>query len=300
MRRVTALLVALFVATWAPSLRTQQAERPLRIHFVDVGQGDAVLIQSPLGPNVVYDSGESPSRMREYLSSVGVSQVGLVIASHNHADHIGGLAEVMRQFRPSFYMDNGIPATTQTYARLLEAVSAAGSGLLAPTNRRIFLADGVLQVIPPPGIPDWDQNDNSIGIILEYGRFRLSLMGDAEPREWAWWRIHQPSLFAPPVQVHKASHHGSINGDTAEGVMRLAPNAVVISAGLANSYGHPDPEALALYRTHGATTYRTDVQGTVIIEAQLSGAYTVRVGPKEGAEPPPTPPRTPTPAPAPL
>ena len=75
MRRLSVLLVVLLIAGWAPRLRTQQAQPPLRIHFVDVGQGDGVLIQSPLGPNVVYDGGENPSRMRDYLGSAGVSRI---------------------------------------------------------------------------------------------------------------------------------------------------------------------------------------------------------------------------------
>lgn len=106
-----------------------------------------------------------------------------MIASHNHADHTGGIAEVVRLFKPRFYMDNGVPATTLTQAKVLEAVSNAGSQLLEPTDRRIALGDVSLHVIPPPGIPDSDHNDNSIGIAVEYGRFRLSLAGDAEPRE---------------------------------------------------------------------------------------------------------------------
>ena len=126
--------------------------------------------------------------------------------------------------------------------------------------------------------------------------FRLSLMGDAEPREWAWWMTHHPTSFERFVHVHKASHHGSINGDTEAGIAKLAPKAVVVSAGLKNSYGHPDAQALALYAAQGAAIYRTDLQGTVIIEAQLSGAYTVRVERGEGAQPPP-PPEPPTPAP---
>src|SRR5688572_20898840 len=125
--------------------------------------------------------------MREYLESLGVSQVGLVIASHNHADHIGGIVEVLRRLRPLFYMDNGVPATTEVYARVLEAAKEAGSALLEPTHRRIALGDGALTIVPPPGISDWEQNDNSVGVIVEYGDFRLSLAGDAEPREWAWW-----------------------------------------------------------------------------------------------------------------
>jgi beta-lactamase superfamily II metal-dependent hydrolase len=86
----------------------------------------------------------------------GVSAVSLAIASHNHADHIGGLAEVVGLFRPQFYMDNGVPATTRTYERLLGAVNAAGSQLLEPTLRRIQLGEVWLQVVPPPGIAAWE------------------------------------------------------------------------------------------------------------------------------------------------
>lgn len=295
MTTVRGLIALVFLLAWAPDVGTQQ--QPLRIHVFDVGQGDAVLIQSPSGQNVVYDGGDNTTRMRDYLTGLGVFQVGLVIGSHNHADHIGGLGEVLRLFRPQFYMDNGVPATTQTYARLLEAVATAGSQLLEPISRRVLLGDASLVVVPPPGIADWDQNDNSIGIVVEYGNFRLSLGGDAEPRQWAWWMTHHAELLGP-VHVHKASHHGSINGDTAAGIAQLSPDIVVVSAGQGNSYEHPDREALRLYAEQGAAVYRTDLHGTIVIEAQASGAYTVRVG----AQPPPAPapaPAPPTPAPTP-
>ena len=233
----------------------------------------------------------------QYLEALGVRQVGLVVASHNHADHIGGLSEVVRLLRPQFYMDSGVPATTQTYARVLEAV-AAGGQLLEPTARRIALGEATLVVVPPPGIAAWDQNDNSIGLVVEYGAFRLSLAGDAEPREWAWWATHQPDWLTP-VHVHKASHHGSLNGDTSAGMAALSPEVVVVSAGEGNSYGHPDRDALRLYTGNGASVYRTDVHGTVVVEAQRSGAYTVRVERGEGAEPPPAPAPAPVPSPSP-
>ena len=272
---------------WAPSLSTQAPAPVLRVHFVDVGQGDGILIETPNG-NIVYDGGENPDRMRDYLATVGVSSVGVVIASHNHADHIGGLPTVLRSFRPLYYMDSGIPASTQTYARVLEAVAAAGSQLLEPTARRVLIGDVSVTIVPPPGVPDWDQNDNSIGVVVEYGAFRLSLTGDSEPREWAWWRTHNPE-WLQPVHVHKASHHGSINGDTAEGIAALSPEVVIVSAGAGNSYGHPDRAALQLYAAAGAQVYRTDLHGTIIVEAPISGAYTVRVERGEGAQPPPAP-----------
>ena len=140
-----------------------------------VGQGDAILIQSPSGQNVVYDGGPGRTRMVEHLEALEVTRVDLIVSSHNHADHIGGLAEVLRRYRPRLYLDNGVPATTLTYRRVLEAAGAAGSELLEPMARRISLGDVVLHVVPPPGIPGWDQNNNSVGLIVEYGSFRLSL-----------------------------------------------------------------------------------------------------------------------------
>jgi competence protein ComEC len=247
----------------------------LRVHFVDVGQGDGVLVQSPSGQNFVYDGGDNRTRMRDYLASVGVDEVGLVVASHNHADHIGGLPTLIRALSPSFYMDNGIPSSTTTYGRVLDAARDAGSQLLDPTARRIMLGVATLAVIPPPKVSEWEQNGNSIAVLVEYGAFRLSLAGDAEPREWAWWRSHGPDWLRE-VQVHKASHHGSSNGDTALALERLSPEVIVVSAGAENEYGHPSADALNLYATIGAKVYRTDLDGTVIVEAESSGAYTVR------------------------
>jgi competence protein ComEC len=298
MRRVIVAILALLLLL-VPHLGSQQAAPLLRVHFVDVGQGDGVLIQSPSGQNVVYDGGENPERMRDYLAGLGITEVGLVIASHNHADHIGGLASVLRAYPPPFVMDNGLPATTQSYAGFLDAAATAGSQLLEPTQRRIQLGDAALQIIEPPGIPAWEHNDNSIGVVVEYGAFRLSLNGDAEEREWAWWLTHLTDLFGA-VHVHKASHHGSVNGDTAAGISKLSPEVVIVSAGAGNSYGHPDAQALRLYSDAGATVYRSDVNGTIIVEADASGAYTVRVERGEGAQPPPaTPSPTPTPTPFP-
>jgi competence protein ComEC len=285
------LLALVLVALWVPAVGTVDTPpRPLRVHFIDVGQGDAVLIQSPSGQNVVYDAGEHTTRVRDYLAALGVASLSLVIASHNHADHIGGMPDVIRLFRPPYYMENGVPTTTRAYTRVHDAVSAAGSQVVEPVSRRITLGEAALTIVPPPRVPAWEQNDNSIGVVVDYGAFRLSVGGDAEAREWAWWKVHA-SEWLKPVQVHKASHHGSIHGDRADGLALLAPQAVVIGVGAGNTYGHPDPAALQLYSDAAARVYRTDQHGTVLVEAQPTGAYTVRVERGEGARPPPTPPQ---------
>jgi beta-lactamase superfamily II metal-dependent hydrolase len=286
------LLLCLGLGSWAgltglapsdPSEGHAASPPVLRIHFLDVGQGDAVLIQSPEGRAVLYDGGQRGAVLIDALARVGASALEVIIASHAHADHIGGLSAAVQAMPPRFFLDNGIPHTTQTYARLMEAVRASGAQLLAPEARTLTL-DGVqIHVLPPPGDARLGHNDNSLGLVIEYGAFRAFLGGDAEGHLWAWWIDNHAERLAP-VQVHKASHHGSRNGDTAEGLSRLMPEVVVIGTGAGNTYGHPHPDALELYAAIGARVYRTDRHGTVTVAADSLGVFSVTAARGDGAE----------------
>jgi competence protein ComEC len=258
----------------AEAAAVPQTAAALLLVFFDVGQGDAVLIRAPTGQTVLYDGGDGRVDLVPKLRDLGVSELSLVIASHNHADHIGGLIDVIRAFRPRFVMDNGVPHTTRTYERFLKAIEAAESQLLEPTRRTIRLGEAELLILPPPGRPSWDHNDNSVGVIVRYGAFRASLGGDAEHRQWAWWLADHRDLLEP-VHVHKASHHGSRNGDTREAMRVLRPGVVVIGLAADNPYGHPHEEALSLYRSVDATVYRTDLHGRITVEAQHTGDFRV-------------------------
>jgi competence protein ComEC len=248
----------------------------LELHFIDVGQGDAVLIRSASGQNALYDGGRSAGTVLAYLRSVGVESLDLVIASHADADHIGGLIEVVTAYRPRFFMDNGIPHSTATYRRLLEAVAAAGSQYLEPTPRRIGMGDVALHVLPPPGEPALGQNDNSIGIVIEYDSFRAVLAGDASAPEFQGWSRRSPELMSEAT-IYKASHHGSRNGDTRASLDAFRPEAVIVSVGANNSYGHPAEEATLLYQSVAERIFRTDLQGTLLVHAQADGTYLVQV-----------------------
>jgi competence protein ComEC len=269
----------------------EAAEEPtLLLKFFDVGQGDAVLIHAPSGQAVLYDGGRGGRNLAGRLRALGIGSLDLVIASHNHADHIGGLPEVIREFRPRFVMENGIPHPTGAYRRFLESIEAAGSQLLEPERRVIGLGEAQLHVLPPKKASGWAQNDNSIGVIVNYGGFRASLTGDAEAALFAYWLTYHRDLLRP-VHIHKASHHGSRNGDTRGGIQALQPEVVVIGVSARNGYGHPHGSALNLYRSVGATVYRTDRDGSVLIEARPSGRYTVVTGREASAAP--LPPRAP-------
>jgi len=264
----------------------QTAAGSLELHFIDVGQGDAVLIRSPTGQNVLIDGGRSDDDARAYLQASGVETLDLVIATHADADHIGGLEEVVRTYRPRLFMDNTLTHNTQTYTGLLEAARDVGAQLVPPTARRIGLGDASLQVLPPPLEDGLDSNNNSVGVVVSYGDFDAALTGDAEQPEFSYWLENVPELLRP-VEVYKAAHHGSPNGDSAESMATFDPETVVISVGLDNSYGHPSPEALALYDGVGARIYRTDLNGTVVVTAEADGTYRVdaKASPPESAAP---------------
>ncbi len=265
-KRTLAAAVAFALAAFAGAT--------LELHFIDVGQGDAVLIRTPTGNTVVYDGGQARDTALLYLTHVGVEHVDLVIASHAHFDHIGGLPAIIDAFRPAYFLDNGISHTTLAYERLLRATYATGSQLLEPGERRITIGEVVIHVLPVPGTATWGHNDNSVGIVVEYGAFRASLLGDAEPRLQEWL-LEAAAHALAPVQVHKSSHHGSRRGDT-EALMRsLQPQLVVISAGAGNPYGYPHEEALDLYRSFGAFVLRTDVQGTIVVTARADGTFEI-------------------------
>ena len=262
----------------------QRPAGQLELHFIDVGQGDAVLIRSPSGQNVLYDGGRPSEVTLDYLETLGITTLELVIASHADADHIGGLAAVVAHYKPRLFLDNGLPHDTQTYTKLLETVRDAGSEVVAPTSRKITLGDVSLQVLPPPDDSSLSSNDHSVGVIVSFGRFSAALTGDAERGEFNWWLEHVPKLLTP-VTVYKAAHHGSPNGDSQESMDIFEPETVVISVGADNSYGHPSAEALGLYRAAGAAVYRTDQNGSVTVIADASGSYEVRTQkPRTGRE----------------
>lgn len=273
---VVALVVAgLAAACFAPPAAGPNAPPALELHFLDVGQGDAVLIRAPGGRAVLYDGGEDGDRLLDELERVGVTALELVVASHNHADHIGGLVAVIDRFRPRFIMENDVPHTTRTYERFVRAIAAAESQRLAPVRRVVALDRVQLTVIPPPGDPALGHNDNSVGLLIEYGEFRATLLGDSQQAQQQWWLEHHADLLAP-VDVHKASHHGSRNGDVRAMMDALRPAIVVIGVSADNRYGHPHEQSLALYRNVGAKVYRTDVHGAVAIVVGEDGRVTIR------------------------
>ena len=274
--------LAIPVALAAALLPTQPAPAPptptppdtvLRVTFLDVGQGDAVLVQAPEGQNALIDAGRGD--IVPLLREMGVSQIDLMVATHPHADHIGGMARVIESIPVRFFMDNGEPHTTATYRGLIAALQARPEiTYLEATPRTISLGSATLEVLPLLPRGTTEHNDRSVSLVLRFGDFTALLSGDSEVRQLT----HLVGLGAvPALTLLKAAHHGSDNGFTWSFLQAARPRVVVISVGR-NSYGHPRREALDAYAATARETFRTDLHGHLQVRGFGDGSHVVVQG----------------------
>jgi beta-lactamase superfamily II metal-dependent hydrolase len=184
------------------------------------------------------------------------------------------MADVLATTVVRYYLDNGIPHSTAAYQRTVQAAEASRAQYLQASARTITVGSARLRVLAPPS-EQVDQNNGSVGILVEYGQFRALLTGDSEQYELEYWLEHDS---IPQVQVLKVAHHGSWNGTTEAWAARTRPQVAVISVGADNQYGHPAAQVVALWTSLGARVYRTDRDGTVAVDAQRDGTFTVTTG----------------------
>jgi competence protein ComEC len=255
-------LAALVVAATALPARTATKGRDLTVEVLDIGQGDSILIRTPEGKTALIDAGPSHNVV-SLLRDKRVTSLDLVVVSHHHSDHYGGMSEVIKAFKPRVFMASNSSHTTTSYLRLLQLVRDEGIRAIQPGEapRKIGLGSVVLTVFPQPPDDTEDENDNSIGIRLDQGSFSMLLTGDSQERARAYWLKTCPSLLKD-VTVLKLAHHGSRNGTDGRWLDITRPEIAVASLGVNNEYGHPHPETLSLLERRHVPLIRTDLDGT--------------------------------------
>jgi competence protein ComEC len=246
----------------------------LRATFIDVGQGDAALVDLPDGSAMLIDAGGlvgSPIDVGEravaaLLAARRRTRLAAVVLSHPHPDHFGGLASALARARVHEFWDTGqgeAEGGAGAYAAVLADLRARQVPIFRPPELcgTRTLGGATIEVLAPcPGpVPDRGANDNSFVIRLRYGRRALLFMGDAEHTEEA-------ELSAADVRadVLKVGHHGSRTSSTPAFLARVQPEAAVISCGVRNRFGHP--HASTLEHLAGIRVFRTDRDGAVVVE----------------------------------
>lgn len=247
------------VAGWPPA--------GWRFAMCDVGQGDALALASGPAAAVVVDTGPDPGPADRCLRRLGVRTVPLLILTHFHADHVGGLAGVLRGRKVGAIETTVLDDPAPQAARVRQEAAAAGIPVFraaAGERRRLGRLDWRV-LWPPPSVgelPDDGPNDASVALLVHTGGLTLLLMGDLEPPAQEEVLAEEPDL--PPVDVLKVAHHGSAHQDPAL-LARLHPRLALISVGVGNPYGHPSARTVAELRALGAVVLRTDTDGSIAV-----------------------------------
>jgi len=239
----------------------------MEIHFIDVGQADAVFIITSEGTMLI-DAGSRRSgpRVVEYLQELGTQEITYVVGTHPHEDHIGGMDLVINAFDIGTFMMPDVVHTTRTFERMIEALENEDNivgDVTTPTRGDVFEMGGAIFTILHPG-PDHESNnlnDWSISKRVAFGNFSMITTGDAEvPAEREMLETVSQHLNA---DVLRLGHHGSRTSTMQEFFDAVNPSITIIQVGADNRYGHPHPEVME--RIEGTRIYRNDLHGDIIL-----------------------------------
>lgn len=239
----------------------QAPEGQIRVHIIDVGQADCVLVETPDGCLLI-DSGmnSSEDHLEEYLEELHIEKIDYFIITHAHSDHIGGADMLFEEFCvENVFYDNHKYSEKQA-----EMLIESGAKLYDVGARDVYNIGGLSLTILSADIEEVeDENDYSVVFKLQYGESSFVFTGDAT--EYAesviLERFGEDELDCDFI---KAGHHGSAISSSEDFLRALTPDIVAISCGRGNSYGHPTKEALDRYNEVGAAIYRTDLMGDLI------------------------------------
>lgn len=259
------------------------------VTFWDVGQGDSVLIASG-GSYCLIDAGtqQSADTLVDDLWAAGVQKLDLVVMTHPHADHIGGMEDVLENFEVGTLLlpDLSVADTDSgLLSRVLQAAEETGTPQAqAEEGWQQTIGEGTLTVLYTGLIPEDKENVNlndiSLCVRYELGKFSFLCTGDAE--EDAEEQLVLTAPFGLSSTLFKAGHHGSRTSNTQALLSVVHPELAVISCGLNNDYGHPNQEVLDRFSRNGVEVWRTDEQGTVTVIGKADGSW--QVAASSGAE----------------
>ena len=249
-------------------------EKLFSVHIIDVGQGDSIFIQTLENKRIPIDAGdeEAEHTVYSYLKRKGVKKIDVLIATHPDTDHIGSMDYIIDKFKIShFYMPEA-KTDSEAFYNLLDSCKDKNLKIEYLTKGDILKIDSstTMEILSPSTITD-KNNLNSIVSLLNYKGYEFLFTGDAEKENES---EILSSCNLPDIEFLKAGHHGSSSSSTNEFIEKLKPEAVAISCGYNNDYGHPHRSVLDTFRENGSVVYRTDKNGSLVFYCDENGIFT--------------------------
>jgi len=271
--REAVLLVLITTNILVYILLWQEADsHVLKVYFLDVGQGDAIFVETPTRKQLLIDGGRNKKVVSELgkIMPFGDRSIDVVIATHPDADHIGGLPEVVSRYDVGLLLESGVESDNKIDDELDKRVEERGvEKLLAKRGMTINFGDGVrLRILfPDRDVSSWETNEASIVARLDYGESSFLFTGDSPTKIENTMIYHsEESKELLDVDVLKVGHHGSRTSTSLSYAQAVSPEYAVISAGKGNRYGHPHKEVLNILEKVDAKTISTAESGTIKFE----------------------------------
>jgi len=249
-------------------------EKLFSVHIIDIGQGDSIFIQTLEDKRILIDAGdeEAEHTIYSYLKRRGVKKIDVLIATHPDTDHIGSMDYIIDKFKIShFYMPDA-KTDSEAFYNLLDSCRDKNLKIEYLTKGDVLKIDSstTMEILSPSTITD-KNNLNSIVSLLNYKGYEFLFTGDAEKENES---EILSSCNLPDIEFLKAGHHGSSSSSTDEFIEKLKPEAVAISCGYNNDYGHPHRSVLDTFRENGSVVYRTDKNGSLVFYCDENGIFT--------------------------
>jgi beta-lactamase superfamily II metal-dependent hydrolase len=254
-------------------IKAQSVQQPeMKVHFINVGQGDSMLIETPSGKNILIDGGppEAGKKAVAYLSKHHIKKIDLLVATHPDIDHIGGLIPVLKKVKVEKVLDSGKLYTTKTYARYMKEINKQKIPVQAAKENQLINIDKRMKMrVLNSYSGKKNNNESSIALKISFKDIDFLLMGDVE-KEQEKKILNKYNLKADIVKI---AHHGSKTSSSLDFLKEVEPRVAILTYSKANHYGHPVDRVIKNLNRINAHIYSTAVFGDIVIRTDGEKYY---------------------------